>query len=89
MLYLTRDVTLNNYIQPACLPSASSTSYPGTYVDVYTAGWGFLNSGDVTSPNVLYNVKLSTYTAAQCPFIIFDDVLLICAGKKRKCFKLN
>ena len=81
MLYLTSDVALNSYIQPACLPPSSSSSYPGTNVDVFTAGWGYLNSDNATLPNLLYNVKLSTYPASQCPYSIFNDALMICAGK--------
>ena len=81
LLYLTNEVTLNNYIQTACLPTSSSTSYPGVNLDVYAAGWGFLNNYDATTPNLLYNVKLSTYATSQCPYSGFDTAGMICAGR--------
>ncbi len=82
LLYLESDVTLNNYIQIACLPSASSTSYPGANIVVYAAGWGLLNSSESTTPNILNNVKLSTYSSSKCPYSNFYDAGMICAGNK-------
>jgi trypsin len=83
LLYLASDVTLNNYIQIACIPSTSSTSYPGINLDVYAAGWGLLSSSESTTPNLLYNVKLSTYSSAQCPYSGYYDDGMICAGNKK------
>ncbi len=80
MLYLDSDVTLTSNIQIACLPTSTSTSYPGVYEDVYAAGWGLLSSSHTTTPNLLYNVKLSTYYASQCPYPDFYDDGIICAG---------
>jgi hypothetical protein len=80
LLYLSADVTLNNYIQTACIPTSPSTSYPGENIDVYAAGWGLLSSADSTGPNLLYNVKLSTYAASLCPYSSFDSAGMICAG---------
>ena len=80
LLYLSADVTLNSNIQTACLPTSSSTSYPGENIEVYAAGWGLLNSDDSTTPNLLYNVKLSTYAASLCPYPSFYDAGMICAG---------
>ena len=80
MLYLESDVTLSNYIQPACLPASSSTSYPGLNVSVFTAGWGNLNSTQAT--NVLQNVKLITFNSSECPYYGYIDEEKICAGIK-------
>ena len=89
LFYLSTDVTLNNYIQIACLPTSTSTStsYPGVNLDVYAVGWGKLSSSDTTTPNLLNNVKLSTYTASQCPYTTFYDAGIICAGNLENCFK--
>jgi hypothetical protein len=40
LLILDRDVTLNENIQIACIPNASSNTYPGTNVDGWIVGWG-------------------------------------------------
>ena len=87
LFYLSSDVTLNNYIQIACLPTSTSTSYPGVNLDVYAVGWGKLSSSDTITPNLLNNVKLSTYTASQCPYTTFYDAGMICAGNLENFFK--
>jgi hypothetical protein len=81
LLYLTTDVTLNSFIQTACLPPYSSVYYPGLNMDVFAVGWGLLASTDSTTPNILYNVKLKTHTQSQCPYSIFNNFGMICAGK--------
>jgi secreted trypsin-like serine protease len=80
LLKLSSPVTLNNYIQIACLPTAQSTTYPGVGLSVYAAGWGLLSSSSATTPNQLYNVKLTTYPAANCPYQGYFDAGTICAG---------
>ena len=79
MLYLTSDVTLNNYIQIACLPAAS-TSYPATYTSAYAVGWGVTVNGGAT-PDVLYNEKLTTYPQGNCNYYNYYDAGMVCAGK--------
>jgi secreted trypsin-like serine protease len=79
ILTLTNKATLNNYIQIACLPTASSSSYPGTNVDVYAAGWGALSFGG-SSPNKLYNVKIIAYPASSCSKVARLTSGQICAG---------
>lgn len=37
---LSQSVPLNNYIQPACLPTSQSFNYPATYSNSYVVGWG-------------------------------------------------
>jgi len=75
-------VTLNNFIQLACLPTTQSTTYVGAGLSVYAAGWGLLSSSSPSTPNLLYNVKLSTYAASSCPYSGFNSAGMICAGKK-------
>ena len=79
MFTLTRPVTLNSYIKIAILPSASN-SYPGTNVYAYAAGWGYTSTNAVTTPNQLYQVKLTVYTANYCPYSGFNTLYQICAG---------
>ena len=95
MLYLTSDVTLNNYIQIACLPSATSSTFPGTNVFAYAAGWGLTSTYAITQPDLLNNVKLTVYPASNCAYTDFFDAGQICAGscilirvhlKKKKLF---
>ena len=78
LLYLTSPVTLNNYIQLACLPS-SSTTYPGTNVFGYAAGYGSTYLNGLTQ-NQLYNVKLTIYPPSNCPYTGFTTANQICAG---------
>jgi secreted trypsin-like serine protease len=80
MLYLSAAVTLNSYIQIACLPTTTSTSYPGVGVSVYAAGWGVTSTYATSYPNVLQNVKLTTYSASTCPYQYFFNSGMICAG---------
>ena len=80
MLYLTSDVTLNTYIQIACLPAAS-TSYPTTSSYAYAVGWGVTTNGATTTPDVLYNEKLTTYPQGNCNYYNYYDAGMVCAGK--------
>ncbi len=54
------NVTLDNYIQVACLPSYVSSSYPSYPAFSYAAGWGSTSFGGQPS-NTLRNVKLNIY----------------------------
>ena len=82
MLKLTTPVTLNNFIQLACLPTTQSTTYPAAGLSVYAVGWGLLSSSATSTPNLLYNVRLSTYAARQCPYSGFNSAGMSCAGEK-------
>jgi trypsin len=79
LLFLPTNVTLNNYIQIACLPKESSNTYPGTNVSVYAAGWGTLSSGG-NQPDKLQNVKLTAYPASSCTKVNQLTNGQICAG---------
>ena len=80
LLYLSSDVTLSNYIQVACLPSAVSSTYPGTNVFAYAAGWGKTSTNAASLPTLLNNVKLTVYTASSCSYSNYFDAGQICAG---------
>jgi secreted trypsin-like serine protease len=80
ILYLTSNVILNKYIQIACLPSAVSTSYPGTSVFAYAAGFGITSNQATAEPDLLNNVKLTVYPYTNCNYIYFIDAQQICAG---------
>ena len=76
MLYLTSDVTLNNWIQIACLPAAS-TSYPPMNSYVYGVGWATYNMLDL-----LYNAKLTVDNINYCTYDnSFNDTGMVCAGE--------
>lgn len=60
IIKLSKNITLNEYIQVACLPIYQSDNYPSTQVDAYTAGWGDTSeNGSFT--NTLNNVKMYVY----------------------------
>jgi hypothetical protein len=42
-LKLSQRAPLNNYIQPACLPTTKSFNYPPANVDSWAVGWGNIN----------------------------------------------
>ena len=72
MLKLSSPVTLNNYIQIACLPPVQSTTYPGVGVTVYAVGF--------QNQKVTY-VKLTIYPAANCSYTSYFDAGMICSGE--------
>ena len=76
---LSSEVSFNNNIQIACLPRLLSSTYPGTNVDVYAAGWGTLSSGGDT-PDNLNNVKITAYDASYCSNVGLLNAGQICAG---------
>ena len=74
-----RPVTLNNFIQTACLPGIT---YPKNNINdnVYAAGWGLLNSDDFYTPDLLHNVKLSILGDKNCAYEDFSDASMLCVG---------
>ena len=84
LIRLAYNVTLNNYIQLACLPSQLSISFPGTSGDAYAAGWGLTQSFGYSTPDLLFNVKLSIYSSSQCLYSSYFDPGMICAGKTNR-----
>lgn len=77
-------MTLNNYIQLACLPSRSKSYYPSdVYIDSYAVGWGSLKENENIA-DILHNVKLKIYPFKECNNITGldgDDLTQICAGE--------
>ena len=58
-LQTTKTFWFNNYL--ACLPTVTSSSYPGTNLNVYAAGWGTLSSGKIfCSISSSYSLKMFT-----------------------------
>ena len=85
ILKLTSTVTLNEYIQITCLPN-STAMYPSTSnleMEAYAAGWGTLSYLG-QSPQLLYNVKLTTYNSSMCssiyPSMTKNFQSQLCAG---------
>lgn len=78
---LTEEVSLNNYVQVACLPTKKSNEYPVPEEDSYAAGWGTLASGG-TTPDILNDVKLTIYRSSRCKNVgnDLDWDSQICAG---------
>merc|ERR1711963_861782 len=75
-------LTLNNDVQPACLPS--STSYldvSSTEESCYTSGWGTLSSGG-SSTDTLQYVQVPAITNDQCNNAYGGSITdaMICAG---------
>ncbi|CAF1095068.1 unnamed protein product, partial [Brachionus calyciflorus] len=65
IIKLVEEVSLDNYVQIACLPSESLSLYNG--IEASTAGWGYQNeSTNVLISFSLHNVKLSIYDINDC-----------------------
>lgn len=82
LLHLSKDVTLTDNIQVACLPNEYSTSFPSRfeYPTVYAAGWGTLSSGGV-QPDKLQDVYLSIYSDSACSGVgTTDSRKQMCVG---------
>ena len=62
IIQLTRDVTLDNSVMPACLPDPS-LSYDDRSATV--SGWGTLSSGG-SQPNILQEVEVKTMSNNAC-----------------------
>lgn len=89
MLKLDKQVTLNEYIQIACLPDPRLGTYPpSSDVAAFIAGWGTLSSGGAV-PDQLNNVKITIYDGANdcsqvLPSIQKNWDSEICAGMDAK-----
>ena len=79
LLFFSNEITFNNYIQPAVLPSQKSNTYPGTNITAYVAGWGTTTAGGFTSDNLM-NVKITIYDASFCDKVGQLSNGQICAG---------
>ncbi len=79
----SKEVTLNKFIQIACLPPAKSSTYPGENVDGWIVGWGTIWFGGPTSAT-LKNAKVTIYPGKECasvsPQLKQDWNVKICAG---------
>jgi secreted trypsin-like serine protease len=64
ILKFSTPVTLSNFIQPACLPTSQSATFPSANSPAWVVGWGTTSSGGSTS-NLLKNVKITTYDGTQ------------------------
>jgi secreted trypsin-like serine protease len=84
ILKLSQNVTLNEYIQIACLPKSQSNTYPGTNIPGWIVGWGTTNYGGSES-NLLRNAKITIYDSSKCnsvlPAISKNWYSQICAGE--------
>jgi secreted trypsin-like serine protease len=82
LLRLTSLVDLNSNIQIACLPTSVSNTFPTAGTSVYAAGWGKLSYSAFSTPNDLYNVKLSVYASNLCSNVYsgYSPDKMVCAG---------
>ncbi|CAF0947221.1 unnamed protein product [Brachionus calyciflorus] len=85
IIKLEKDVTLNEQIQPACLPKPNVLFYPpNTNIPVFAVGWGSLIYGGSPS-NELQNVNITLYSGSSCrnvsPSWNKNWSTQICAGK--------
>ncbi len=76
-------VTLNNYIQIACLPSNKTVSFPSFNQTGYIVGWGTIGETQ-DNPSVLKNAKITVYNSSACDSTISEMTknytTQICAG---------
>ena len=70
---LSSPVTLNQYIQIACLPS-QSTSFPQDGLTGVVTGWG-ASVYDGPNTDLLQNVRLDIYNNATCESYGYDPSL--------------
>ncbi|XP_043090634.1 trypsin-like [Puntigrus tetrazona] len=80
LVQLSSSVNFTDYIRPVCLAAAGSTFAANT--DSWVTGWGKLNFGDTTIPNLLQEVKIAVVSNSDCKSaygsLITDNML--CAG---------
>lgn len=84
ILKLAEPVTLNNYVQIACLPDPSIKNYPTkSDIDAYAIGWGAVYEGGYI-PDSLRNVVITIYNNSMCSNVSTnpnDWDSQICAGE--------
>merc|ERR1712223_2116436 len=73
--------SLNNDVQPACLPSDDYLPATATEARCFTSGWGTLSSGGSSTNNLQY-VRVPAITNAQCNSAYGGSITdaMICAG---------
>jgi len=82
IIKLDSPLTLNNDVQPACLPSSSTyLGVSSTEEQCFTSGWGTLSSGG-SSPNTLQYVRVPAITNEACNDDYGGSITdsMICAG---------
>ena len=90
MIKLEKDAVLNDYVQPACLPSIENYR-PATNVTAWIVGFGVTSeSGRYTTylrnANVTYYVDSNACSQYGSRF---DSETEICAGEKSSLFKIK
>ncbi len=85
-MFLSSPVTLNNYVQTACLPSSQSSTIPAANLTGVTVGWG-TNSLSGSRPGYLSNVRVEIYSEKECIGFGYDPQIFayntsyqVCAG---------
>jgi len=74
LIKLSTNVTLNTFVQVACLPNIQSSNYPVDQVDIWTSGWGDINENGSFS-YILNNIKLTIYHDTRKCDRTFSNVL--------------
>ncbi len=69
ILKLAQSVTLNSYVQVACLPKNKPSSFPSYNQPSYSVGWGSTTEGGEL-PDLLKNTKLTIYNETICKNVI-------------------
>ena len=65
MVFLSSPVTLNDYVQTACLPPSQSSNIPDASLTGVTVGWG-TNALNGSRPGYLSNVRVDIYSETEC-----------------------
>jgi hypothetical protein len=86
-MFLSNPVSLNNYVQTACLPTSQSSTIPAANLTGVAVGWG-TTSLSGSRPGYLSNVRVDIYSETACIGFGYDPVqgysynvsLQVCAG---------
>ncbi|XP_075579927.1 transmembrane protease serine 9 [Pelecanus crispus] len=80
VLELTRPLAFNKYIQPICLPLAAQKFPVGKKCII--SGWGSLQEGNVTKPEILQKASVGIIDQKTCNFLYNFSLTdqMICAG---------